>query len=307
VQSLDIYAPDARLGAWINLGLLALAALLLYLCVLLWTARPYFALICGVALPALCGPLVIYRDTWMGTVVWAAPVALAALLILNVYAPRMVPKFGARFATFFAVVALTAALMLLVMAYTVDYDAKVVHFNAFDAERMYQVSAGLGEYGLPTRFPGHETWTKYGFGQPLIAVPFYLLGKLGVVLGGAYQAITRFTVSLTNLFVTALICWLLYRASRRFASVGVSLAVVATFLLTTPTLSYARTFFSEPAGASCCSPQSCLSSHVKAIRPRWQTCPARGALPGSNYTLQARLRGVHPCGWVGCIVAGVLS
>ncbi|HKP54838.1 MAG TPA: hypothetical protein VJ183_19560 [Chloroflexia bacterium] len=247
VQSLDIYAPDARTGAWINLGLLALSAILLYLCMLIWTARPALSLICGATLPALFGPLVVYRDRWMDTVVWVAPVALGALLLLNVYIPRLVPKVGARWSTLLVVVALTGALMLLVMGYTV-HDAEP-HLNAFDAERMYQVSAGLAEYGLPTRYPGRETWTKYGFGQPLIAVPFYFLGKLGVLLGGGYEAITRFAVSLTNLLVTALTCWLLYRACKLFASVGVSLLVVATFLLTTPALSYARTFFSEPAGA----------------------------------------------------------
>jgi hypothetical protein len=247
VQSLDIYAPDARVGALLNLGLLALSALLLYLCLLLWTARPPLALICGVALPALFGPFVVYRDRWMGTAVWVAPITLAAFLLINARIARMVPKVGTRWRTIFAVIALTAALMLLAMGYTVDYGG--IHLNAFDSERMYQVSAGLAEYGLPTRYPGHETWTKYGFGQPLIAMPFYLLGKVGVALGGDYGPITHFAVSLTNLLVTALTCWLLYRASRRFASTGVSLAVVATFLLTTPALNYARTFFSEPTGA----------------------------------------------------------
>ncbi len=249
VQSLDIYAPDARNGALLDLGLLAVGAILLYLCLLLWTGRPGLALICAVALPALYGPLVVYRDRWMGTVVWAVPATLLALLLINAYLPLKVPRMGARLSTLFVVIALVAALMLLVMGYSVDYDAKVPHFNAFDAERMYQVSGGLAEYGLPTRYPGHETWTKYGFGQPLIAMPFYLLGKLGVAFGGEYALITRLTVSLTNLVVTALTCWLLFRASRRFASAGVSLAVVATFLLTTPALNYARTFFSEPAGA----------------------------------------------------------
>jgi hypothetical protein len=247
VQSLDIYAPDARAGALLNLGLLAMSALLLYLCLLLWTARPGLALICGVVLPPLYGPFVVYRDRWMGTVVWVAPVMLATLLLLNARVTSMVPKLGARWRSIFAVTTLTAALMLLVMGYTVDYEG--IHFNAFDSERMYQVSAGLAEYGLPTRYPGHETWTKYGFGQPLIAVPFYLLGKVGVALGGDYGPTTRFAVSLTNLLVTALTCWLLYTASKHLASTGVSLAVVATFLLTTPALNYARTFFSEPTGA----------------------------------------------------------
>src|SRR5205085_5533772 len=68
------------------------------------------------------------------------------------------------------------------------------------------------------------------------------------VLGGQYDGITRLTVSFANLVVTALTLLLLYRAARRFASVGVSLAVAATYLLATPALAYGRTFFSEPAG-----------------------------------------------------------
>jgi hypothetical protein len=115
---------------------------------------------------------------------------------------------------------------------------------------MYQVAAGLAEYGIPTRYPGLDVGTKYGFGQPLLAVPFYFLGKLGTLAGGEYQAITRFAVSMTNLAVTVLTCWLIYRASLRFAPTGVSLAVAATYLLTTPALNYGRTFFSEPAGGA---------------------------------------------------------
>lgn len=250
VQTLDIYAPDARTIAWLNLGLLALTALLLYLSLLLLTRLPALALVSAVALPALFGPLVVYRDRWMGTIVWVAPTALGAFLLYNVLRPPHVPADVTRKQTILVVLALTAALMLLAMGYTIDpNDPNGPHLNAFDSERMYQVSAGLGEYGLPTRYPGRDTWTKYGFGQPLIAVPFYYLGKVGTWLGGDYPLITRFTASLTNLLVTALTCWLLYRASRRFASSGISLMVVATFLLTTPALSYSRTFFSEPAGA----------------------------------------------------------
>jgi len=75
--------------------------------------------------------------------------------------------------------ALCFALLLLYLGY----------MNAFDSDRMYQVAAGIAEYGRPTRYPGFDTWTKYGFGQPLIAVPFYLLGKLGVQ--SRTQAIAR--------------------------------------------------------------------------------------------------------------------
>jgi hypothetical protein len=241
VTHLEVYAPEARTRAWINLGLLSLAALLLYSALFIWFGRTGLALMVGTAFPAVFGPLAIYRDKWMDSVAWVAPVVLTILLLATW---KLKPPGGEarhfRWTTALICAALTAALFLLAQGF----------LNAFDSERMYQVTAGLAEYGLPTRYPGRDTWTKYGFGQSLLAVPFYLLGKLGVAFGGDYATLTRFAVSLTNLPLTALTCWLLYRAGRRFASVGVSLALAATYLLTTPALNYARTFFSEPAGAA---------------------------------------------------------
>ena len=240
VQTLEIFAPDARARSLLHLGLLAAGSFLLYICVWLWTGRHGFALIMGIATLALFGPLAVFRDRWVETVAWTLPIALGGLLLLHWRAPGLpVSRLGPRWRTALAITSLSAALLLLAQGY----------LNAFDSERMYQMAAGLAEYGLPTRFPGRDTWTKYGFGQSLIAVPFYLLGKTADALGGDYGPVTRFAVSLTNLPLTALLLWVLYRACRRFAGAGVALAVCATFLLTTPTLNYARTFFSEPAGA----------------------------------------------------------
>jgi hypothetical protein len=238
VKSLQIYAPDARLRAFVNIALLGLAGALLFLFLQVRTANTFIAAITGLALPALLGPFAAYRDPWMDTVAWIGPIALAVLLFLHLRNPQAKPAFRIPHSVFLTL-ALALALFLLYLGY----------MNAFDSDRMYQVAAGIAEYGRPTRYPGLETWTKYGFGQPLIAVPFYFLGKLGVLLGGTFDPITRLAVSLTNLAVTALTCFLLYRASRRFTSPTISVAVAATYLLATPALNYARTFFSEPAGA----------------------------------------------------------
>jgi hypothetical protein len=241
ITTLEIFAPDARLRAWLNLAGLGIAAPLLYACLLIWTARPALALVASASLPAVYGPLAVYRDRWMETVAWTAPFVLAALLLFSlIVRPRPARAPDTRNAALFGVVSLTCALFLLALGY----------LNAFDSDRMYQVAAGLAEYGIPTRYPGLDVGTKYGFGQPLLAVPFYFLGKLGTLAGGEYQAITRFAVSMTNLAVTSLTCWLIYRASLRFAPAGISLAVAATYLLTTSALNYGRTFFSEPAGGA---------------------------------------------------------
>jgi hypothetical protein len=255
VKSIDIYAPDARVHALVDVGLIGLAGTLLFVLLMLRTGSLAVATIAGLAVPALLAPFAAYRDPWMDTVAWVAPAALAVLVvpmyvrgrnwgINSIWGTPPSPRQGVPPATpsrtrpALLVLALTFALLLLYLGY----------MNAFDSDRMYQVAAGLAEYGRPTRYPGFSTWTKYGFGQPLLAVPFYLLGKLGTLVGGAFDPITRLAVSFTNLPVTALTCWLLYRASRRFASPTISVAVAATYLLATPALNYGRTFFSEPAG-----------------------------------------------------------
>ncbi|HVG00212.1 MAG TPA: hypothetical protein VND68_10265, partial [Chloroflexia bacterium] len=237
VKEISIYAPDARLRAWVALGLLGVASVLLYACMLLWFGRYLLALACGVALPAVFGPLTAYRDPWMDAVAWVAPLALGGLLLLGGRAgPGRAPT---RRRTLYVVAALSAALLLLAMGF----------LNAFDSDRMYQVVGGFAEYGRPSRYPSLDAFTKYGFGLPLVAVPFYWLGKLGTLFGAAYEPVTRFAVSMTNLPLLAVTCWVLYRASRRFAGLGVALAVAGTYLLSTPALNYARTFFSEPVGA----------------------------------------------------------
>ena len=239
VTQLEIRAPEAVTRAWRNLALLALGAILLYAALWRRSGRPGLALVAAGALPACYGLLVVYRDRWMEAVCWTLPLAAGALLLVQWRDSARLPAPGARWSAGLAVVALTAGLLLLAQGY----------MNAFDSDRMYQVAAGLGEYGLPTRYPGHETWTKYGFGLPLLAVPFYFLGKLATLAGAVYEPATRFAVSLTNLPLLALTAWVLYRAGRRFAGPSVALAVVATYLLATPALNYGRTFFSEPAGA----------------------------------------------------------
>jgi hypothetical protein len=164
VTRLDIDSPGARDRALLNLGLLALAGLLLYVAVVRWTGQPGPALLAGAALPAVFGLLAVYRDRWLDTLAWTAPLALAAALLLDTR--LRLPAGGRRLGTGAAVVALGAALLLLAQG----------AFNAFDSDLMYRMAAGWVEYGQPTKYPSHS-WSKYGFGLPLAAVPFYALGK----------------------------------------------------------------------------------------------------------------------------------
>src|SRR5205823_395728 len=120
--------------------------------------------------------------------VWTAPVTLGALLLLDYGLMRRGWRGWRRGGFLAALIALSAALLLLAQGF----------LNAFDSDLMYRVAAGLAEYGAPTKYPGTASWTKYGFGQPLLALPFYELGKALLLFGGDREALTRFTVSLTN-------------------------------------------------------------------------------------------------------------
>ncbi len=258
-REMEIYAPDARLRAFLNLALLGFTAILLYLSLLAWFGNPLLALSTAVALLSMLGPLVVYRDRWMATVVWVAPALLAGLLLHGHAGGWARSGAPVRKRSWLVVLALTAFLLLLTQGF----------LNAFDSERMYSVAGGLAEFGRPSRYPSLNGYTKYGFGLSLMGVPFYWLGKLGTLAGGSYDAITRFTVSMTNLPVTAITCWLLYRASRRFAGTGVSLAVAGTYLLATPALNYGRTFFSETAGGALL-----LAATLLVVPPPGEVAPA---------------------------------
>ena len=205
LSGLAIDSPAARDRALLNLGLLALAGLLLYAALVRWTAQPGPALLAGAALPAVFGLFAVYRDRWVDTMAWTAPLALGAALLLD---SRLRPPAGLRrLAPGPPWSRWLSALLLLAQG----------TFNAFDSDLMYRMTAGWVEYGQPTKYPSHS-WSKYGFGLPLAAAPFYGLGKAVLVFGGDRQLLTTFAVSLTNLVIMTLLAWVLYRAERRFMS-----------------------------------------------------------------------------------------
>ena len=101
-----------------------------------------------------------------------------------------------------------------------------------------------GAWGIDGQY-----YAQYGVGQPLLAVPFYLLGR-GVhrLTGwGTEGFVTRAAVTLLNPLALSLAGGVLYVLARRLgynkdAAVGVVLVVS----LATPLLVYSKTFFSEP-------------------------------------------------------------
>ena len=93
-------------------------------------------------------------------------------------------------------------------------------------------------------------YSKYGLGMSVLAVPFYVLGKvLSALLGIEESMATQFTVSMINAILTAFSCVMIYcfaldRLSFR-SSTGLFLA--AGFGLSTIAWYYSEDFMSEPA------------------------------------------------------------
>ena len=77
VQSMQIYAPDARVRALVDIGLIGLAGVFLFLFLLLRTSSLAISTIAGLSVPALLALFAAYRDPWMDTVAWVAPAVLA--------------------------------------------------------------------------------------------------------------------------------------------------------------------------------------------------------------------------------------
>ncbi len=146
------------------------------------------------------------------------------------------------------------------------------HFYTVDEETLYLMTQSLverqslalsaddwgivGDWGL-TIAPGSTTAPVYAIftpGQPLAAIPLYLLGK-GVAAffpPAAEGFVTRFFVSLLGSFATAATVALLYRFARHLGyGGGAALGLAATYGLATTAWPHSRTFLAEPLTAFC--------------------------------------------------------
>ena len=93
-------------------------------------------------------------------------------------------------------------------------------------------------------------YSKYGLGMSVLAIPFYLFGKLlSSLLGIEASLATQFAVSMINAMLTALSCLMVFRiATERFeftSRTGLFLAL--GFGLSTIAWYYSEDFMSEPA------------------------------------------------------------
>jgi hypothetical protein len=95
---------------------------------------------------------------------------------------------------------------------------------------------------------GERYYSKYGLGQPVLAVPLYLTGmSVAKVFGIPKRFTTLFTVSLFNPIVSALVCLLLFLCALEMGfDRRVSLFLPFAYGLSTTAWHYSQDFMSEP-------------------------------------------------------------
>lgn len=138
---------------------------------------------------------------------------------------------------------------------------------------------GIGGYG----------YSKYGIAQSLVEVPFVLLGLLLRHLTHREQMI-EWTVSLTNVPITALGCVLLYLVVRRLGAsqrLGVGLTVLYGFC--TLAWPYAKTDFNEPLQTTCLLAATYALLRARQSEQRRWLWAAGGALGLTVLTKSAML------------------
>lgn len=126
-----------------------------------------------------------------------------------------------------------------------------------DGKIMYLLTQAMVEnqnLSFSESVTGAETqgphYSKYGLGMSVLAIPFYVLGKiLSALLGIEESMATQFTVSMINAVLTALSCVMIFRFAldRLNFRPSTGLFLASGFGLSTIAWYYSEDFMSEPA------------------------------------------------------------
>jgi hypothetical protein len=137
----------------------------------------------------------------------------------------------------------------------------------FTAQGFIQTSDGMSMYLLTTSIVEHGSlsidaerteilsqgregkyFTKYGVGQPLLAVPFYLTGvALAKISGIPEHFTTLFSVSLFNPIISSLVCFFVLLCAHEMGfDHRISLFLPFAYGLSTSAWHYSQDFMSEP-------------------------------------------------------------
>jgi hypothetical protein len=130
------------------------------------------------------------------------------------------------------------------------------HTYASDEEQMFAVSEALvtrGSFALAPATPTQPArYSSYGPGQPLLGVPFYLLGRSAASQfpPEAYAFVTRALVSWLNPLVTAATAALIAVAALRMGySQRAAIGGALIYGLASVAWPHSKTFFAEPLAA----------------------------------------------------------
>lgn len=134
-----------------------------------------------------------------------------------------------------------------------------IRFGSIDGEMVYWATVAMAErQSAAVRIPPlpHIPWLiergflqagsdgrwfiRYNLGQPLAALPFYILGN---ILGG--PVVGQWFVNLLPAVASAIAGAILYHWAARIYGPGVALGITALWALATPAPVYARLFFAE--------------------------------------------------------------
>ncbi|MGQ9630792.1 MAG: flippase-like domain-containing protein [bacterium] len=133
------------------------------------------------------------------------------------------------------------------------------HFYSVDNWDLYKITRNLIEYGHLHKNPDGTGTVKFGLLPSLASVPLYLIGRYFT------DNIKIFLVSLTNQFVTALTCVLLFRWGLSLGySPRTSVLLSVLYGLTTYAWAYSKFFYAEPLTALliCLALYSCSRCRV---------------------------------------------
>jgi len=95
---------------------------------------------------------------------------------------------------------------------------------------------------------GERYYSKYGLGQPVLAVPLYLTGmSVAKVFGIPKRFTTLFTVSLFNPIVSSLVCFVLFLCALEIGlTQRIALFLSCAYGISTTAWHYSQDFMSEP-------------------------------------------------------------
>ena len=126
-------------------------------------------------------------------------------------------------------------------------DGKIMYFLAQAMVEDQSLSFSESVTHLENQEP---QYSKYGFGMSVLAIPFYIFGKvLSALLEIDESMATQFAVSMINAILTALSCVMIFRFSlyRLNFSYSTGLLLSLGFGLSTIAWYYSEDFMSEPA------------------------------------------------------------